>query len=70
MLLPEDVKEYKPKGKSPLASVESFIKTTCPKCGGAAERDPDTMDTFVCLLWTICDILTRGLRLRHSIRNT
>ncbi|MBK8130460.1 MAG: leucine--tRNA ligase [bacterium] len=51
VLLPEDVKEYKPKGKSPLASVESFIKTTCPKCGGAAERDPDTMDTFVCSSW-------------------
>lgn len=51
VLLPEDVKEYKPKGKSPLASVESFIQTTCPKCGEPAERDPDTMDTFVCSSW-------------------
>jgi len=51
VLLPQDVKEYKPKGKSPLASVESFIKTTCPKCGEPAERDPDTMDTFVCSSW-------------------
>ncbi len=51
VLLPQDVTEYKPKGKSPLASVESFIKTTCPKCGEPAERDPDTMDTFVCSSW-------------------
>ncbi|MBK6767004.1 MAG: leucine--tRNA ligase [bacterium] len=51
VLLPQDVKEYKPKGKSPLASVESFIQTTCPTCGQAAERDPDTMDTFVCSSW-------------------
>ncbi|MCB9357255.1 MAG: leucine--tRNA ligase [Calditrichaeota bacterium] len=51
VLLPENVEEYKPKGKSPLASVESFINTTCPQCGGAAERDPDTMDTFVCSSW-------------------
>ncbi|MCB1059558.1 MAG: leucine--tRNA ligase [Calditrichaeota bacterium] len=51
VLLPENVEEYKPKGKSPLASVESFIKTSCPQCGGAAERDPDTMDTFVCSSW-------------------
>jgi leucyl-tRNA synthetase len=51
VLLPENVEEYKPKGKSPLASVESFIQTTCPTCGGPAERDPDTMDTFVCSSW-------------------
>lgn len=51
VLLPEDVTEYKPKGKSPLASVESFIRTTCPNCNGPAERDPDTMDTFVCSSW-------------------
>jgi leucyl-tRNA synthetase len=49
--LPEDIAEYKPQGKSPLETVESFINTTCPKCGGAAKRDPDTMDTFVCSSW-------------------
>ena len=50
VLLPEDV-DYKPKGKSPLASSESFMNTSCPKCGGPARRDPDTMDTFVCSSW-------------------
>jgi leucyl-tRNA synthetase len=51
VLLPEDVKDYKPKGKSVLEGVESFINTTCPKCGGPARRDPDTMDTFVDSSW-------------------
>lgn len=48
--LPYNV-EFKPNGKSPLASCEEFMKTTCPKCGGKARRDPDTMDTFVCSSW-------------------
>ena len=48
--LPYDV-EFKPNGKSPLASSSEFINTTCPKCGGKATRDPDTMDTFVCSSW-------------------
>ncbi|MBI5059231.1 leucine--tRNA ligase [candidate division KSB1 bacterium] len=51
VLLPENVVEYKPKGRSPLAAVESFINVTCPTCGGPAERDPDTMDTFVDSSW-------------------
>jgi len=51
VLLPEDVTDYKPKGKSVLEGVESFINTTCPKCGGPARRDPDTMDTFVDSSW-------------------
>ena len=42
---------FKPNGKSPLASCEEFMNTTCPKCGGKARRDPDTMDTFVCSSW-------------------
>ena len=51
VLLPEDIHDYKPKGKSPLASVPSFMNTTCPQCGGPAERDPDTLDTFVDSSW-------------------
>ncbi|MBN2619843.1 leucine--tRNA ligase [candidate division WOR-3 bacterium] len=51
VLLPKDIHDYMPRGKSPLAGVESFINTTCPECGGAAQRDPDTMDTFVCSSW-------------------
>lgn len=51
VLLPEDMTDFVPRGKSPLAAVESFITTECPKCGGKAQRDPDTMDTFVCSSW-------------------
>jgi len=36
---------------SPLAKTPSFLNTKCPKCGGAAQRDPDTMDTFVDSSW-------------------
>jgi len=50
VLLPP-VEDYIPKGRSPLADVASFMNTTCPKCGGPAQRDPDTMDTFVCSSW-------------------
>ncbi len=45
--LPYNV-EFAPDGKSPLAKSEDFINVTCPKCGGAAHRDEDTLDTFVC----------------------
>ncbi len=51
LLLPKKIKDFVPKGKSPLANVDSFINTTCPGCGGRARRDPDTMDTFVCSSW-------------------
>ena len=48
--LPYDI-EFRPNGKSPLASNESFMNCTCPECGGKATRDPDTLDTFVCSSW-------------------
>lgn len=48
--LPYDV-DFKPEGKSPLASSEEFVNTTCPNCGRPAKRDVDTMDTFVCSSW-------------------
>ena len=50
VLLPYNV-EFRPNGKSPLASCEEFMNCTCPVCGGKARRDPDTLDTFVCSSW-------------------
>ena len=50
VLLPE-VDDYLPKGKPPLASNEEWLHTTCPRCGGDATREADTMDTFVDSSW-------------------
>jgi len=50
VLLPEEA-DFGHTGESPLKYNEKFVNTTCPKCGGPAKRETDTIDGFLCSCW-------------------
>lgn len=51
VVLPTEGVKITGQGGSPLKKMDDWINTTCPKCGGPAKRETDTMDTFICSSW-------------------
>lgn len=57
-------------GENPLTTSQTFVNTTCPKCGGKARRETDTMDTFMCSSWyylRYCDPRNTGKAFEEKI---
>lgn len=50
-LPPTEQVDFRPQGTSPLAAVESWVETRCPKCGGPARRETDTLAQWLCSCW-------------------
>lgn len=50
VLLPK-IDDFRPKGQSPLSACDEFVNTKCPNCSGQAQRETDTLDTFVDSAW-------------------